>query len=130
MLIINADDWGRSVVETDAALRCYKAERITSVSAMVFMKDSARAAALAKEHNIDTGLHLNFTEPFSGGSNADPLSDYHDRIVGFLRSNKYAQLLYNPLLRKAFSYSCRAQIDEFVRLFGTRPSHIDGHANL
>src|SRR5438132_392926 len=35
MLIINADDWGRSVVETDAALKCYRERRITSVSAMV-----------------------------------------------------------------------------------------------
>ena len=30
MLIINADDWGRSLAETDAALECYKAGRITS----------------------------------------------------------------------------------------------------
>jgi predicted glycoside hydrolase/deacetylase ChbG (UPF0249 family) len=37
MLIVNADDWGRSVAETDSALRCYQAGRITSVSAMVFM---------------------------------------------------------------------------------------------
>jgi predicted glycoside hydrolase/deacetylase ChbG (UPF0249 family) len=37
MLIINADDFGRSTVETDAILGCYKAGRITSVSAMVFM---------------------------------------------------------------------------------------------
>src|SRR5437868_14435949 len=40
---LNADDWGRSGAETDAALRCYKGGRITSVSAMVFMQDSERA---------------------------------------------------------------------------------------
>ena len=44
MLIINADDWGRSVAETNAALRCYEEARITSASAMVFMADSERAA--------------------------------------------------------------------------------------
>lgn len=130
MLIINADDWGRSVAETDTALRCYKAGRITSVSAMVFMKDSERAAQLTKENKVDTGLHLNFSEAFTGRSNSDRLTDYHDRIVGFLRSNKYAQLFYNPFLREAFSYSCRAQMDEFVRLFGTQPSHIDGHHHM
>ncbi len=35
MLIINADDFGRSAAETDAALRCYRTARLTSVSAMV-----------------------------------------------------------------------------------------------
>ena len=65
MLIINADDWGRSVAETDAALRCYKGGRITSVSAMVFMEDSERAAELAKENELDVGLHLNFTDEFT-----------------------------------------------------------------
>ena len=65
MLIINADDWGRSVAETDAALRCYKEGRITSVSAMVFMEDSERAAELAKENELDVGLHLNFTDKFT-----------------------------------------------------------------
>ena len=59
MLIINADDWGRAVAETDAALRCYRAGRITSVSAMVFMHDSERAATLAKQEDLDAGLHLN-----------------------------------------------------------------------
>ena len=68
MLIINADDWGRSAAETDAALRCYKAGRVTSVSAMVFMEDSERAAELAKENELDVGLHLNFAEPFTGSN--------------------------------------------------------------
>ena len=62
MLIINADDWGRSRAETDAALRCYQGGRITSVSAMVFMADSERASELAKENELDMGLHLSFSE--------------------------------------------------------------------
>jgi predicted glycoside hydrolase/deacetylase ChbG (UPF0249 family) len=130
MLIINADDWGRSILETDAALKCYKAARITSVSAMVFMTDSERAAGLAKDDKLDAGLHLNFSEAFTGQCNSEKLRSYHQRIASFLRSNKYAQLLYNPFLRNAFSYSCRAQIDEFVRLFGRQPSHIDGHHHM
>ena len=56
MLIINADDWGRSVAETDAAFQCYTKGRVTSVSAMVFMADSERAAELAKENELDGGL--------------------------------------------------------------------------
>jgi predicted glycoside hydrolase/deacetylase ChbG (UPF0249 family) len=130
MLIINADDWGRSVAETDAALRCYKEARITSASAMVFMEDSERAAELAKENDLDVGLHLNFTEPFTGGHYLAELLKQHERTIRYLVSNKYDQLLYNPFLRSAFSYSYEAQSQEFARLFGKPPSHIDGHHHM
>ena len=130
MLIINADDWGRSAVETDAALRCYKAGRITSVSAMVFMANSERAAELAKENQVDAGLHLNFSETFTGKNNSKRLSECHNRLVRYLRRNKYSQLFYNPFLRKAFSYSYQAQVEEFERLFGKPPSYIDGHHHM
>ncbi len=130
MLIINADDWGRSVAETDAALRCYWGERITSVSAMVFMADSERAAELANVNGLEVGLHLNFSEPFTDGRCSERLRDCHNRIVGFLTRNKYSQLLYNPFLRREFAYSYSAQADEFARLFGKSPSHIDGHHHM
>ena len=130
MLIINADDFGRSAAETDTALRCYRAGRISSVSAMVFMEDSERAARLAKENGLDIGLHLNFSERFTGKSHLARLSYYHNRIVRFLRRTKYSQLLYNPFLRKGFSYSYQAQADEFARLLGRPPSHIDGHHHM
>jgi predicted glycoside hydrolase/deacetylase ChbG (UPF0249 family) len=130
MLIINADDWGRSVAETNAAFRCYKAGRITSVSAMVFMEDSERAAELARENELDVGLHLNFAERFTAGKSPGLLGEHQSRLVRFLMRNKYSPLLYNPFLRIAFSYSYQAQAGEFVRLFGRPPSHIDGHHHM
>jgi len=130
MLIINADDWGRSVGETDAAFRCYTKSRVTSVSAMVFMVDSERAAELAKENELDVGLHLNFTERFTGNNTSARLTHYQDRLAIYLTRNKYSQLFYNPWLRNAFSYSYRAQADEFEQLFGKQPSHIDGHHHM
>jgi len=130
MLIINADDWGRSAAETDAALRCYKANRITSVSAMVFMEDSERAANLAKETQLDVGLHLNFSEQFTDTRCSVKLKNYQKRLIKFLRRNKFAQVVYNPFLRKAFAYSYQAQSEEFVRLFGKAASHIDGHHHM
>jgi predicted glycoside hydrolase/deacetylase ChbG (UPF0249 family) len=131
MLIINADDWGRSVEETDAALKCYRERRITSVSAMVFMHDSERAAKLAKDYHLDgVGLHLNFSEEFTDRNCAETLKEQHRRIIRFLNRNKYSQLLYHPFLRKAFAYCYRAQIEEFVRLFEKSPSHIDGHHHM
>jgi predicted glycoside hydrolase/deacetylase ChbG (UPF0249 family) len=130
MLIINADDWGRSVAETDAALRCYKARRITSVSAMMFMADSERAAQLAKREGLDAGLHLNFSEQFTDQGCPEKLREYQGRLAKFLRRSKYAQLVYNPFLRREFAYSCRAQFEEFGRLFGKAPSRIDGHHHM
>lgn len=130
MLIINADDFGRSVPETDAAFRCYQAGRLTSVSAMVFMADSERAAQLAKEHELDAGLHLNFTERFTGARIPAKLADHHDKIARFLTRNKYAQILYNPLLRTEFAYSFQAQLEEFTRLLGKPPLHVDGHHHM
>lgn len=130
MLIINADDWGRSPAETDAILRCYLRGRISSVSAMVFMEDSERAAEVAREHAVDVGLHLNFSQPFTGDTASSSMREHHQRIVSFLTANKYAQLFYNPFLRKEFAYSCQAQLEEFARLFGTLPTHVDGHHHM
>ena len=130
MLIINADDFGRSATETDAALGCYQKGRITSVSAMMFMEDSERAAELAKENDLDVGLHLNFDEPFTGGNSPAELREHHGRAIRYLMVNKYTQLVYNPFLRREFAYSYEAQAAEFVRLYGKPPSHIDGHHHM
>src|SRR5215510_10131382 len=105
MLIINADDLGRSAIETDAILKCHRESRVTSTSAMVFMEDSERAAELAIENALDIGLHLNFSQEFTSIQGSNRLLEYHTRIIRFLRHNRYSQLLYNPFLRKAFSYS-------------------------
>ena len=130
MLIVNADDWGRCVAETDAALQCFKQGRVTSVSAMVFMADSERAAQLSRTNEVDVGLHLNFAEQFTAQNAPAALLEAQARLIGFLMGNKYAQLLYNPLLRRQFTYSCQAQFAEFERLYGKPPSHIDGHHHM
>lgn len=126
MIIINADDWGRSVAETDAAAECHRAGRVTSVSAMVFMPDSERAAALACRQGIDVGLHLNFTQPFGAGAEAAVIASQR-RLCAFLGANRYAFLLYHPGLRQDFRLVVAAQSKEFLRLYGGPPTHIDGH---
>jgi len=130
VLIINADDWGRSQGETDAALQCHKQGRISSVSAMVFMKDSERAAELANGHGLDIGLHLNLDERLTSSNYSDTLAQHHNKIVFFLTRTKWSRVLYNPFLRNDVTYSCEAQLAEFARLFGKPPSHIDGHHHM
>ena len=97
---------------------------------MVFMKDSKRAAELANEHGLNVGLHLNFDEKLTGNNCPEALTQRHNKIATFLTRTKWSQLLYNPFLHKDFSYSCAAQWEEFVRLFGKPPSHIDGHHHM
>ena len=130
MLIVNADDWGRSAGETDRALFCVQNGRVTSVTAMVFMQDSHRAAAIAKEASLDVGLHLNLTQPFTGEVSDERLHGAHLRIIRFLRASKYALLFYNPFLRDSFRNVYHAQVAEFERLYGRPPSHIDGHQHM
>src|ERR1044071_8087146 len=65
LLIVNADDWGRDARTTDMIAACVSQHTGSSVSAMVFMEDSERAAAIARANGIDAGLHLNLTTPFT-----------------------------------------------------------------
>jgi predicted glycoside hydrolase/deacetylase ChbG (UPF0249 family) len=129
MLIVNADDWGRNAVATDNTLDCVQAGSVTSVSAMVFMRDSARAAAIALEERMDVGLHINLSEKFSGTA-PDAVSRSHGRICRFLRASKFALLLYHPLLRADFTNVISSQLHEFRRLYRYEPSHFDGHQHM
>ncbi|MCJ7616089.1 MAG: ChbG/HpnK family deacetylase, partial [Desulfobacterales bacterium] len=81
MLIITADDFGINSHTTDKILFCYKKNRITASSAMMFMADSERAASLALDVSLRVGLHLNFTQPFSGVVKLKKLQEYHNQII-------------------------------------------------
>jgi predicted glycoside hydrolase/deacetylase ChbG (UPF0249 family) len=130
MLIVNADDIGRCKVATDSALACYRRRRVTSTSAMMFMEDSERAAELALMEDIDVGLHINFCEEFTSDAVSTRLLEYHDRICRFTGRNKYSFLLYDPRLRNHFRYVFQSQYEEFIRLYGRPPSHMDGHKHM
>jgi hypothetical protein len=130
MLIINADDWGRSENETNAALDCYHCGSVTSVSAMVLMKNSERAAEIATSVGLDVGLHLNLTEPFTSAGVPPQVREAQGRIAVFLKRSKYALLLYHPGLRREFRIVYGAQAEEFRRLYGREPSHVDGHQHM
>ena len=130
MLIVNADDWGRTVAETDAALACFSERRVTSVTAMTFMADSERAAGIALERNIPVGLHLNLTEPLTAPRIDSVLLSEHRRLAKSLTRTRYSVLLLNPFLRRALCTVFRFQLDEFVRLYQKPPTHFDGHRHF
>jgi hypothetical protein len=130
LLIVNADDWGRDRETTERMLTCFDHGALSSVSAMVFMADSERSAALAHEQGIDAGLHLNFTTPFSAANRSARLIEHQRKTIACLRRNSLAQAMFHPGLAGSFQYLVRAQYEEFCHLYGTVPARIDGHHHM
>jgi predicted glycoside hydrolase/deacetylase ChbG (UPF0249 family) len=129
-LIINADDWGRNQETTDRIFECIRHRTVSSASAMVFMEDSERAAEIAREKAVDTGLHVNFTTDFSERNVPSLLKDKQQRISAYLRRRRLNQAIFHPGLRGAFEYVMAAQLQEYTRLYGDRPARIDGHHHM
>lgn len=129
-MIVNADDWGRSAPETDAAFECFSRGRITSVTAMVFMADSERAAGIALQHSIPVGLHLNLTEPLTAAGRDGAFLVEHRRLVKYLTRTRYSILALDRSLRASFRLVFQRQLDEFVRLYKKAPTHFDGHQHF
>lgn len=130
MLYVNADDLGLNETITDRILNCFHHGRIHSASAMTFMKDSERASDLAIENSLPVGLHLNFTQDFTGETATATLQNQHKRVAVYLKGRKFNQILYNPMLNKAFGYVFQAQWDEFSRCYGEEPKRLDGHHHM
>ena len=130
MIIVNADDWGRDTRTTDRILECARHEAISSVSAMVFMGDSERAAELAREHGVDAGLHLNLTMLFSGDRCRERVKEEQGKLASALSGHRYAPAVYRPGLARAFDYVVKAQMEEYERLYGTPARRIDGHQHM
>ena len=128
-LIVNADDWGRDAETTDRTLDCVRRGSVSSVSAMVFMADSDRAADIARSEGVDAGLHLNLSTPFTGQHCPARLVEHHRAAAAYLQ-HRAARMVYNPWLARSFEYVVAAQREEFVRLYGAEPQRVDGHHHM
>lgn len=130
LLIINADDWGRDRETTDRTLDCVLRGTVSSVSAMVLMEDSERAAAVAQERGIDAGLHLNFTAQFSAPNCPARLCEHQQAIASCMLRRRLNRVVFHPGLVTSFEYVVAAQLEEFHRLYGSDPKRIDGHHHM
>jgi predicted glycoside hydrolase/deacetylase ChbG (UPF0249 family) len=130
MLIVTADDYGKSRSASTNILAAFAKGRITSTSAMVFMNDSERAAADTRTTGLEIGLHLNFTLAFDGGGVSAEVQRHQENVIGYLGRHKFAQLCFNPLLARSFSVLFRRQYEEFLRLYGQRPAFYNGHHHM
>lgn len=130
VLIVNADDWGRDPETTDRIYECIRHRTVSSVSAMVFMEDSARAAAIAREQAIDASLHLNLTSPFTARGLPDKLLEHQQQVATYLLRRRFNQAIFHPGLRNSFKYAVEAQIEEYSQLYGMIPTRLDGHHHM
>ncbi len=130
LLIVNGDDWGASEPTTDLILSCVRVGAVTSVSGMVFMADSARAAQLAGTADLAVGLHLNLTHPFDGPGLDPGVRDRQARIVAKLAADDGPSLGRLPGWVAELGSCIADQLGEFRRLYGRPPSHVDGHEHV
>lgn len=130
VVIVNGDDWGMEARTTDRLLDCARHHAISSVSAMVYMADSERAAGLAREHGVDAGLHLNLTHESTAGHCPARLKEEQAKLGKILRRHRYAPTIYHPGLAAAFEYVVKTQLEEYERLYGVPARRIDGHQHM
>jgi predicted glycoside hydrolase/deacetylase ChbG (UPF0249 family) len=130
LLIVGADDWGLRASVTDSIHGGFLAGAVSSVGAMVYMEDSTRAAALAVEGGEPAGLHLNLTLPFSDPRCPHPVRERHERAVRYLAGPVRRRWVPSPSLLTTFEDCILDQLEAFERLYGSEPTHVDGHHHV
>ena len=105
LLIFNADDFGASSGINRGILDCHTAGVVTSTSLMVTGRAVAEAVALCRDHpGLAVGLHFDVCGEDERHFDTEDL----------------------PAVRDEF----RRQLDEFRRLLGRLPTHVDSHRHV
>jgi predicted glycoside hydrolase/deacetylase ChbG (UPF0249 family) len=129
LLIVNADDWGIDEPTTEAALLCFDAGAVTSVSAMVFMAGSQAGSRLALARGVPAGLHINLTEPFNAAADGAARAR-QARIAEYFAGPARRRWGPNSRLFAEIERAIGEQFEEFHRLYGREPTHVDGHEHI
>jgi chitin disaccharide deacetylase len=128
LLIVNADDWGYDEETTEAIAVCHRAGGLTSTTAMSFMKDTSRAAALARDvPGLGIGLHLNLVEEYTDPETPEPVRARQRELIEQSRLLRLQRWVYNPFMRDRIDRVIADQFQQFVDLYGRLPTHVDGH---
>lgn len=134
-IIVNADDYGKSVIDTDLIAECFDKGYIDRTTIMVNMPDVDRAKRIAVEKSFfnNVGLHLNLTEgtPLTEDIKKEPL--FCDPTTGeFNKSftkNTFAKFHLNKRCYLAVKKEVSAQIERFLSL-GFTSNHLDSHHHI
>lgn len=110
-LIVNADDFGQSEGVNHGILRAHREGIVTSASLMVRWPAAAHAAGNAGQ--LDLGLHIDL------GEWACHDGQWYARYERVSMEDS-----------RAVEAEVRFQLDEFQRLTGRLPTHIDSHQHI
>jgi predicted glycoside hydrolase/deacetylase ChbG (UPF0249 family) len=129
VLIVNADDFGASPSASDPILELHALGVVSSASAMVRMRDTARAAPLARERGIPTGLHLNLTLPFDDPAVSGPAGTRQRRLTETFGRESWRGTRRERPDGRLLAGVIEDQLDCFRAAFG-EPTHLDGHHHI
>lgn len=113
ILIVNADDFGRSAGVNQGVIRCHRKGIVTSASLMVRWPHAHEAAAYARVSSLGLGLHLDLGEWEYRGGTWEPL---------------YEVLPESG--REAVAAEFERQLEAFQRIVGRPPDHLDSHQHV
>ena len=113
VLIVNADDFGRSAGVNAGVIRSHEEGIVTSASLMVRWPHAIEAAAYARRSSLGVGLHLD-------------LGEWIYRDGGWHAS--YEVLPEESA--EAVTVELARQLDAFERLVGRAPDHLDSHQHV
>ena len=113
MLIVNADDFGRSPGVNRGVARAHEEGIVTSATMMVRWPAAADAAAYARRSSLSVGLHLDLGEwEYRDG-------EWHARYE-----------LAAEQTPDAIAEEIERQLERFERLTGRSPTHLDSHQHV
>ncbi|GAB4570546.1 MAG: carbohydrate deacetylase [Anaerolineae bacterium] len=126
-VIVNADDLGRTAGINRGILEAHKKGIVTSSTVMVNYPAAADAFELmgAEAPFLGLGLHLNLTSgvPVSGAGAVPTLVD----DAGRFRAPEGWGAVVAAFAADEVERELRAQFEQFVRMAGKLPTHLDSH---
>ncbi len=123
LLIVNADDLGRTSGINAGVFEAHRRGIVTSATLMVAYAAAAEAAAeLAANPDLGVGLHVALT----GGPPVLPAKRLPSLVDGAGRLPRKPEGLGSADPTEVLA-EVRAQLDRFRRLTGRLPTHLDGH---
>ena len=112
VLIVNADDFGRSPGVNQGVIRAHEHGVLTSATLMVRWPAAVEAAAYARRSSLSVGLHLDLGEwEYREG-------EWHER---------YRVVPETP---DAVAAELNRQLELLERLIGRPPTHLDSHQHV
>jgi chitin disaccharide deacetylase len=131
LLVVNADDFGKSPAINHAVALAHREGILTSASLMVSGAACAQAVTIARQTpTLAVGLHLVLADGMATLPAAE-ISHLTDSAGRFRRSATQAGFAYffSRSARRELAREIRAQFECFART-GLELSHVDGHCHL